>query len=163
VYEDADTAVDCAKVNDITCSAGCPVNMAPVVTPVGSVCDWIGCNQRVPVNGVCAVAGDVTSYCYSLEEPSGCYGVCPSHTTPNTQTSGNPKCVVTPCTSRTPDSRGVCLINSRDECYTYNGVCLQECPPGIEYGSDVDKVWRVTIFGYVYDNNRCLFLSANSI
>jgi hypothetical protein len=140
VYEDADTAVECVKVDDDTCSAGCPANMAPVVASAGWVCDWVICNQRVPVNDVCAVPGDVTSYCYSLPEMDNCYAACPSHTTPNTQNSSNPRCVVTPCTSRTPDSRGVCLINADDECYAYNGVCLEQCPSGIEYGSDTDKV-----------------------
>jgi hypothetical protein len=48
--------------------------------------------------------------------------------------------VVTPCMSRTPDSRGVCLISVMDECYTYNGQCVDQCPGIAGYGSDIDKV-----------------------
>jgi hypothetical protein len=140
VYEDADTAVECVKIDDTTCSADCPINLVPVISSAGLVCDWIECNERVPVDGVCAVSGIETSYCYSLVELGRCYTACPSHTIPNTQTSSNPRCVVTPCTSRTPDSRGVCLIKADDECYVYNGQCLESCPSGIEYGSDLDKV-----------------------
>jgi hypothetical protein len=129
VYEDADTAVECVKINDSTCSTDCLMNMVAMISSGGLICDWIECNERVPVDGVCSVPSDVMSYCYSLTELGKCYAACPSHTSPNTQTSdGIPRCVVTPCTSRTPDSRGMCLIEADDECYIYNGVCLKECP-----------------------------------
>jgi hypothetical protein len=141
VYEDANTAVECVKINDTTCSSGCPLNMAPVQqgSSGGLICDWVGCSERVPINGICGVANEATP-CYSLTELGRCFETCPSHTTANTQTPGDPKCVATPCNSRSPDNRGLCLISVDDVCFTYNGQCLDSCPAGIGYGSDVDKV-----------------------
>jgi hypothetical protein len=139
VFEDAASAVECAKVDDSTCSVECPNNMAPVQSSNGWVCEGKACIERIPYDGVCSVSGDGTSYCYSLVELDACYSNCPFHTTPNTQTSGNPKCVVTACSSRAPDpSRGVCLLSQNEECYAYDGECVDQCPEFTVLGSNLD-------------------------
>jgi hypothetical protein len=115
--------------------------MDPVRSGSGWECRLRACDERIPVNGSCAMPDDAaSSLCYSLEELSSCYSTCPTQTTANSQTAGNPKCILTPCASRTPDSRGVCLISPVDQCFTYNGQCVTECPGIAGYGSDIDKV-----------------------
>jgi hypothetical protein len=141
VYEDSNTAVQCVKVNNTSCAAWCPANMDPTRSGSGWECRLRACDERVPVNGTCSMACDTgSSLCYSLEELSACYSTCPTQTTADNQTAGNPRCVLTPCASRTPDSRGVCLISPMDECFTYNGQCVTECPEIAGYGSNIDKV-----------------------
>jgi hypothetical protein len=133
-------AVQCLKIDNTTCATACPTNMDPIRSGSGWECRLRACEERVPVNGTCWMSGDTDTPCYSLAELNACYSTCPTQTTSNSQTPGNPRCVLTPCASRTPDSRGVCLISPLDECYTYNGQCVTECPGIAGYGSDIDKV-----------------------
>jgi hypothetical protein len=82
--------------------------------------------------------GGDSSLCYSFEILGRCYTTCPEQTNVNTTNPSNPRCVARECTTRTPDSRGVCLITPDDECYAYNGQCLTECP-GLNSAENEDE------------------------
>jgi hypothetical protein len=143
VFEDADTAVECFKVDDTTCSSLCPPNMDPLLLPNNTwICTVTTCDERVPINTVCVMPNDA-GLCYSLEYLNRCYTSCPSHTTINTTNSNNPKCTPIPCNSRTPDSKGACLITSEDECYKdINNQCVSECVGLMTYNPE-EKVREI--------------------
>jgi hypothetical protein len=145
VYEDADTAVECYKIDNTRCDASCPPNMDPLPSLDGGICQTTPCDQRTPINGVCVMPNDA-SPCYSLADLSRCYSTCPAQTTVNTSIANNPRCVPISCNLRTPDARGVCLITLNDQCYTYNGQCVTECPGITSPGSEEEKVEKKYLF-----------------
>jgi hypothetical protein len=141
VYEDSNTAIQCLKVNDTSCASECPANMYPARSGSGWECLLRACEERVPENGICSMPGDIGPPCFSLVELNACYSSCPEQTTANSQTPGNARCTLSPCASRTPDSRGLCHVVEDDECFVYRppesavndpGTCVVMCPPGTE-------------------------------
>jgi hypothetical protein len=139
VFEDVDAAVECLRINETTCSSQCPVNMDPLIVLGRGICTVRACTEREPNIGVCSMPGD-SATCYSMAELNRCYTTCPNQSSMNISNSSNPSCTPIPCTSRSPDGRGVCLISSTDECYAYNGNCVNECPGLTSYQSENDKV-----------------------
>jgi hypothetical protein len=156
VYEDADTAVECYKIDDTSCDFSCPQNMDPLPSLSGGTCQTTPCNQRTPIVGVCTMPGD-TSSCYSLTELNRCYSPCPAQTTVNTSIANNPRCVPIPCDSRSPDTRGVCLITLDDQCYTFNGRCVTECPTISSSESQEEKVEKILLFFFNFFVSVLLF------
>jgi hypothetical protein len=129
VYEDIDGEIDCLKISDSECSLQCPLNLDPVPSLQGGTCVVSVCDNRVPIGGTCVMAGDSTSNrCYSLIELQRCYSVCPQLTTPNITVSSNPKCEIISCNERIPDSRGICVVETNEMCYVYQGACYSVCP-----------------------------------
>jgi hypothetical protein len=141
VYEDLDTDVKCFRITATTCDAVCPHNMDPQLSDVGNTCEVTPCDLRTPnlISGACQMSGDSAS-CFALQDLNRCYSTCPSHTAVNTTVAANPRCVAVQCESRTPDSRGVCAITAEDQCFSFDGKCVVECPALTGITSEEEKV-----------------------